>query len=284
MNWRVLLVGALAGVVSVAVGCGGKTREDASRSGTGGSGGGSSGAGAAAANVASDESSQVPLEARRYDPTRQCYWESALIDGLYAVEQHDPPNMGWGSVCVISDTGDVYVALLGTSQAVVKTDSTAAWKVPTWTGEWLTYYDYSAFTTEEEALCRTAMDGIAPAGADSGPATTCTDEAGDAGGSEPGQACLEDGDCATGFCDLGRCAEPDVQARRYGAECDESQTDPRIQLCAAYRCRDGRCRSCESSADCGADARCYIVPDRPGQSCGAASGDPSWTPVDDAGD
>jgi hypothetical protein len=99
-----------------------------------------------------------------------------------------------------------------------------------------------------------------------------------------GAACVEDGDCVTHFCDLERCAEPDVQGNRYGAECDESEPDPRIQLCGAYRCRDGRCRSCESSADCGADARCYIVPDRPGQSCGAASGDPSWTPVDDAGD
>jgi hypothetical protein len=101
---------------------------------------------------------------------------------------------------------------------------------------------------------------------------------------QTGPVCTADGDCATGFCDLGRCAEPDVQANRYGAECDESEIDPRIQLCAAYRCRDGRCRSCESSADCGGDARCYVVPDWPGQSCGAASGDPTWTPVDDAGE
>jgi hypothetical protein len=101
---------------------------------------------------------------------------------------------------------------------------------------------------------------------------------------QTGAVCAGDNDCATGFCDLGRCAEPDVQANRYGAECDESETDPRIQLCAAYRCRDKRCRSCESSADCGADARCYIVPGRPGQRCGAASGDASRTPVDDAGE
>jgi hypothetical protein len=39
MNQRVLFVGGVLGVVGVAVGCGGKTREDASRAGTGGSSG-----------------------------------------------------------------------------------------------------------------------------------------------------------------------------------------------------------------------------------------------------
>jgi hypothetical protein len=37
MNRRVVWVGVVAGVVGVAAGCGGKTREDASRAGTGGS-------------------------------------------------------------------------------------------------------------------------------------------------------------------------------------------------------------------------------------------------------
>jgi hypothetical protein len=186
MNRRVLLVGALAGVVGVAVGCGGKVERDfdgrateeaaGTDAGTGGSGGGSSGPGAGAVNFDYDEENQATLQARRYDPERGCYWRRAPIDGLYTEEQFESPNASIGPACVISPEGEAYVAMLNTSAAILKTDSAAEWEVPTWVG-WPAYHDYSTFAPEDEALCRAAMDGIAPAGADSGSATTCTDDA-----------------------------------------------------------------------------------------------------------
>jgi hypothetical protein len=61
MNGRVLLVGALVGVVGGAVGCGGKTREDAERSSPGGSGGGSSEVASAGATTTAGAGNSTPL-------------------------------------------------------------------------------------------------------------------------------------------------------------------------------------------------------------------------------
>lgn len=90
--------------------------------------------------------------------------------------------------------------------------------------------------------------------------------------------CGADSDCDTGFCDLGHCAAVDGP---YGRTPCISDPGPKEDVCGAYLCVDGRCRSCSSDSDCGSGSKCYIHPDRPGQRCGSASnpGD-DWIPVD----
>jgi hypothetical protein len=164
MNRRVLGLLAVAGLVGVTVGCGGGSDTVAA--------------------AGSGPGMQHPLQARRYDPTRECYWETEPIEGLYGVQQLEFPNASVGPVCVISDTGDAYVAMVGTSVAVVKTDSTAGWLVPTWSFNYPGYYDYSTLTSDEQALCDEAKTRLFLANyPDSEPITTCTAGAGGAGGS-----------------------------------------------------------------------------------------------------
>ena len=81
-----------------------------------------------------------------------------------------------GPVCILSEGGDAYVGMLGTSEAVIKTESTAEWLVPTWSEHYPGYYDYSAFSSEERALCTTAIDGLWPVLPESEPVVTCTPE------------------------------------------------------------------------------------------------------------
>jgi hypothetical protein len=101
--------------------------------------------------------------------------------------------------------------------------------------------------------------------------------------------CETDAECDTGFCDLEVCAEPERDGG-YGTVCDDEfdplpgfpppNVDP---YCASYRCKGERCRSCESSDECGTElpSGCYIVPGEPGQSCRNMRGDPRWRLVDD---
>ena len=98
--------------------------------------------------------------------------------------------------------------------------------------------------------------------------------------------CAEDGECAPGFCDRGVCAA--MGKGGYGRLCDlppEPEAEPpppapkpgkvwgRTGLeyyCGAYRCREGRCRSCQSNDECGPDpAVCKTTEGFPGRRCGA---------------
>jgi hypothetical protein len=70
------------------------------------------------------------------------------------------------------------------------------------------------------------------------------------------QQCAGDSSCSTGFCDLGTCVQ-EYKPRHYGWPCDPTnwpKDDPllasKLNPCGGYLCRDMRCRSCQSDADC----------------------------------
>jgi hypothetical protein len=95
------------------------------------------------------------------------------------------------------------------------------------------------------------------------------------GTSNNGGACASDDVCAQGhFCDLGRCA---AVHREHGQHCEAAPRtehgirDGKLSTCGAYICRAGRCRSCESDAECQAELGspgCYDHESRPGWRCG----------------
>jgi hypothetical protein len=102
-------------------------------------------------------------------------------------------------------------------------------------------------------------------------------EARQADGAEAEVSCATDGDCASGFCDRARCAAK-FDPRHYGWECDESSLPAdnpirasKLRVCGAYVCREGRCRSCLSNADCSGGGVCQRShdPATPGWFCGA---------------
>ena len=94
--------------------------------------------------------------------------------------------------------------------------------------------------------------------------------------------CDTDGDCWPDFCDRGICAAPGKG--NYGRECKPTPPpgpDPplppgfvpglpsAVSMCGAYHCLDGRCRSCQSNADCeSARSTCAHVNGFPGKRCG----------------
>jgi hypothetical protein len=87
-------------------------------------------------------------------------------------------------------------------------------------------------------------------------------------------ACGADRECGSGFCDKGRCAEPEGV---YGAACTpaprtaEGVRDGKLNTCGAYVCIEARCRSCESDAQCQGELgapRCMSSATRPGSRCG----------------
>src|SRR4051812_37714898 len=93
-------------------------------------------------------------------------------------------------------------------------------------------------------------------------------------------ACRRDADCRRGFCDLGICAPPDLYWH-YGTRCKPGRPphaaeDLRVPAngsdgCSGYVCAvDGRCRSCQSDAECQAgssDYKCLEYEDLPGRKC-----------------
>lgn len=85
-----------------------------------------------------------------------------------------------------------------------------------------------------------------------------------------GGACARDADCRSGFCDLGRCAEL-IGPLHYGFECSPEPPGAPPGRCGPYLCLDGRCRSCQSDAQC-QDSRgaptCAVFEERPGKQCG----------------
>jgi hypothetical protein len=83
-----------------------------------------------------------------------------------------------------------------------------------------------------------------------------------------------DADCGSGFCDLGRCSQPQGV---YGAKCipaprtPEGIRDGKLNTCGAYLRIDRRCRSCTSSAQCEVELgapRCSPLSPHPGRRCG----------------
>jgi hypothetical protein len=108
----------------------------------------------------------------------------------------------------------------------------------------------------------------------------------DSTGSPEKRACRTDQDCAPDFCDRGVCATPGKGL--YGRdECEpdppqpkgpEPPLPPNVKRapkagfpepeCGAYRCIDGRCRSCQSDAECGEGLACKSWEGFPGTACG----------------
>jgi hypothetical protein len=69
----------------------------------------------------------------------------------------------------------------------------------------------------------------------------------------PDRDCTHDTECGDGFCDRGHCAAVRTCAERYGQRCVNGRTAPNRwgsrERCSGI-CLDGRCRSCESNAEC----------------------------------
>ena len=96
-----------------------------------------------------------------------------------------------------------------------------------------------------------------------------------------GKSCTQDTDCQTGFCDLGICAVQDTEELGYGHWCKSglppySADECRFpvtqgEVCFGYICRDQRCRSCQSDAECQAgssDYKCIYYYKFDGKRCG----------------
>src|SRR5262249_36065218 len=70
----------------------------------------------------------------------------------------------------------------------------------------------------------------------------------------PDRECTRDDECGDGFCDRGRCAAIRT-CDTYGQRCINGQPAPSRWYRWCYGiCLDGRCRSCESDAECIADS------------------------------
>ena len=99
-----------------------------------------------------------------------------------------------------------------------------------------------------------------------------------------GATCSSDRDCASAFCDLGRCETPGLGIVAYGLECRSpgpsynsgpigfsGTENGKYTTCSGYLCINERCHSCTSAAQCydavGAPS-CYADDGRPGQACG----------------
>jgi hypothetical protein len=89
-----------------------------------------------------------------------------------------------------------------------------------------------------------------------------------------GTACERDGECASGFCDLKVCTAP---LGAYGQACEPAPRGPdglrdgKLNMCGAYVCNAGRCRSCTSDAECQgeyASPLCRKSDEHPGARCG----------------
>jgi hypothetical protein len=72
----------------------------------------------------------------------------------------------------------------------------------------------------------------------------------------PDRDCTRDDECGDGFCDRGRCAAIRTCDDRYGQRCVNGLPAPNRY--GHYRCwgicLDGRCRSCQSDAECVVDS------------------------------
>jgi hypothetical protein len=83
----------------------------------------------------------------------------------------------------------------------------------------------------------------------------------------PDRDCTSDGECGDGYCDRGHCAAIWTCHERYGQRCIHGRPVPshvvelpfEAERCAGI-CLEGRCRSCQSDAECMEDFR-TLVPD-----------------------
>jgi hypothetical protein len=69
----------------------------------------------------------------------------------------------------------------------------------------------------------------------------------------PERDCTSDDECGDGFCDRGHCAAIWTCGERYGQHCVNGNTAPSrwFKSTGCYGlCLEGRCRSCESDAEC----------------------------------
>jgi hypothetical protein len=83
-----------------------------------------------------------------------------------------------------------------------------------------------------------------------------------------GEACENDANCQSRFCDRGLCNDSDTN---YGGACVPRAPDAgpieKLTLCHGYLCLSGRCRSCKEGAECQAHygvGKCTVVPDAEG--------------------
>jgi hypothetical protein len=104
-----------------------------------------------------------------------------------------------------------------------------------------------------------------------------------------GKACVQDSDCRSGLCDRGICGDPYWRGN-YGRECVPGPSPPTDKaeislvpytvhitpfgrnLCTGFLCLEGRCRSCQSDAECqwegSGGPQCLHYWDWPGKRCG----------------
>ncbi len=89
-------------------------------------------------------------------------------------------------------------------------------------------------------------------------------------------ACDDDSDCAEGaICDLGQCVSHGA-AGELGLDCSQQPPEGSGErsLCGVFLCKNGFCRSCEGTAECGSGLICEptpagypgswcVLPDRP---------------------
>jgi hypothetical protein len=113
-------------------------------------------------------------------------------------------------------------------------------------------------------------------------------------------ACVQDSDCRSGLCDRGTCGDP-YSKGNYGRECVPGPSPPPHKddlepvylyvhispfgrnLCTGFLCMDGRCRSCQSDAECqwegSAGPQCLHYNEWPGKRCGSVADAPPRYPA-----
>jgi hypothetical protein len=100
-----------------------------------------------------------------------------------------------------------------------------------------------------------------------------------------GSACSSDDRCSSGFCDLGRCADPTSSIVTFANECRNpgpalnsgpigysGRENGKFGHCAGFLCIDDRCRSCTSAKECYEALgypSCYGSGEWPGKRCGS---------------
>lgn len=89
--------------------------------------------------------------------------------------------------------------------------------------------------------------------------------------------CQSDEECPGGFCDReGECGTLEDRTSRgrtckRAPELPSGMVDGKLNVCGAYLCIDGRCRSCRTDRECELEygaPRCAASEDGSGRSCG----------------
>lgn len=94
--------------------------------------------------------------------------------------------------------------------------------------------------------------------------------------------CADDSECKAGICDSDQVCTPVDNASRLGTVCEtpaidlDEMTRAKLDTCGAYRCINGRCRSCQTDDECRTSSdnpeentiTCQEVAGKPGKRCG----------------